>query len=148
MLFNYDRPPSEIEKKRLKCWEWKAQVIDCRYRPHSQLHDYYNARKSQTSDDYYIHEQAGWTDKTLKLIRSQFRRQNILIRQGMQPFHSKYFERPSLRKQQPQGLLNKLRVSSPEVVKAHLEDAWFPEETSFQEMDQPSIGESMIAEVV
>jgi hypothetical protein len=66
----------------------------------------------------------------------------------MQPFHSKYFERPSLRKQQPQGLLKKLRVSSPNVVKAHLEDAWFPEETSFQPVDQSSIGGSAITEVV
>jgi len=41
----------------------KQQIADCRYRPLNQLFDNYNPLiKGQTSKDYYIHEEAGWTD--------------------------------------------------------------------------------------
>ena len=56
MIYNYERGFNELERKRLKCWEWKVQIADCRYRPLTQLYDYFNARKKiQNIADYYIH---------------------------------------------------------------------------------------------
>ncbi|RLE53976.1 MAG: Fe-S oxidoreductase, partial [Candidatus Methanomethylicota archaeon] len=44
MLYNWDIPFEEMEKKRIKCWEWKVQIADCRYRPLDQTFDNYNPR--------------------------------------------------------------------------------------------------------
>ncbi len=52
MLYNWNIPFEEMEKKRIKCWEWGIQIADCRYRPLNQLFDNYNSRKSvQTNKD-------------------------------------------------------------------------------------------------
>ena len=92
MLYNWDIPFAEMEKKRIKCWEWKVQIADCRYRPLTQLYDNYNPKVvGQTSKDYYIHEEAGWTDALIKQFRKNVRRQNICVRHGF-PFYSKSFE--------------------------------------------------------
>lgn len=92
MLYNWEIPFEEMEKKRIKCWEWQVQIADCRYRPLNQLYDKYNPRVvGQTSKDYYIHEKAGWTDALVKQFRKNVRRQNICVRHGF-PFYSKSFE--------------------------------------------------------
>ncbi|MDK2900711.1 2-hydroxyethylphosphonate methyltransferase [Koleobacter methoxysyntrophicus] len=92
MLYNWDIPFEEMEKKRIKCWEWKVQIADCRYRPLNQTCDNYNSRiTSQTSKDYYIHEKTGWTDALIKQFRKNVRKQNICVRHGF-PFYSKSFE--------------------------------------------------------
>jgi hypothetical protein len=83
MIYNWDIPFEEMEMKRIKCWEWGIQIADCRYRPLNQLFDNYNSRKTeQTNKDYYIHNEAGWTDRLLKQFRKNIRRQNICIRHG------------------------------------------------------------------
>lgn len=64
MLYNWDVPFEETEQKRLKCWEWKVQIADCRYRPLTQTYDHYNPRKKQTNEDYYIHP--SWIDEEVK----------------------------------------------------------------------------------
>jgi len=38
MLYNYDLPYEELERKRIKCWEWRVQIADCRYRPLDQTY--------------------------------------------------------------------------------------------------------------
>jgi len=92
MLFNWDISFEEMEKKRIKCWEWQVQIADCRYRPLNQIDEEYNPGIiGQTSADYYIHEQGGWTDALIKQFRRNVRRQNICVRQGL-PFYSKSFE--------------------------------------------------------
>jgi len=45
MVYNWDHDFCEMEKKRLKCLEWKVQISDCRYRPLDQIHDNYNQRE-------------------------------------------------------------------------------------------------------
>lgn len=90
MLYNWDIPFEEMEMKRLKCWEWKVQIVDCRFRPLNQIKDEYNPRiRGQTSEDYYIHEK--WNDDLIKQFRRNIRRQNICIRHNI-PFYSKEFE--------------------------------------------------------
>jgi len=42
MIYNWDIPFEEMEKKRIKCWEWKVQISDCRFRPLTQSFDRYN----------------------------------------------------------------------------------------------------------
>jgi len=92
MLYNWEIPFEEMEKKRIKCWEWQVQIADCRYRPLGQLYDRYNPKIiGQTTEDYYIHEKRGWTDALVKQFRKNVRRQNICVRQGF-PFYSKSFE--------------------------------------------------------
>jgi len=92
MLYNWDIPFEKMERKRIKCWEWGAQIADCRYRPLDQISDKYNPRKEQTNKDYHIHTEAGWTDALVKQFRKNVRRQNICVRHNF-PFYSKEFER-------------------------------------------------------
>jgi len=99
MIYNWEIPLEEMEMKRIKCLEWKVQIADCRYRPLEQLYDNYKGRKiEQTSRDYYIHEQAGWSDTLIKQFRKNVRRQNICIRHGF-PFYSKEFEQKRTKKE-------------------------------------------------
>jgi hypothetical protein len=99
IIYNWDIPFEDIEKKRLKCWEWKVQISDCRFRPLDQLYDnYIPIRKGQTSADYYIHTRAGWTDELIKQFRRNVREQNICVRQGV-PFFSKRLETKQVDKQ-------------------------------------------------
>lgn len=92
VLYNWDIPFEEMEEKRIKCWDWKVQIADCRYRPLNQLYDNYNPRVvGQTSEDYYIHEKSGWTDELVKQFRKNVRRQNICVRHNF-PFYSESFE--------------------------------------------------------
>ena len=80
MLYNWDHDFCEMEKKRLKCWDWRVQISDCRYRLLDQTYDNYNPRRSQTSKDYFIHPK--WTDSEVKQFRKNVRRQNICVRMG------------------------------------------------------------------
>ena len=81
MLYNYEVPFVEMERKRSKCKEWGVQIADCRYRPLDQTFDYYDPRAiGQTSEDYYIHP--NWQDKEVKLFRKNVREQNICVRHG------------------------------------------------------------------
>jgi len=78
MIYNWNHGFHEMEKKRLKCWEWKVQIADCRYRPLNQTYDNYDSLKEQTRNDYYIHP--NWTDNEVKQFRRNVRRQNICVR--------------------------------------------------------------------
>ena len=90
MLYDWDISFDEMEKKRKKCFQWGVQISDCRFRPLTQLFDNYNARKVQTSADYYIHEKMGWSDQLVKQFRKNVRRQNICIRQGVDLYVSDF----------------------------------------------------------
>jgi hypothetical protein len=84
MIYNWNIPFKEMEKKRIKCWEWKVQISDCRFRPLNQLFDDYKPYNlGQTNDDYYIHNEARWNDGLVKQFRRNVRRQNICVRQGV-----------------------------------------------------------------
>ena len=92
MLYNYNIPFEEMEKKRKKCYNWCVQISDCRYRPLNQLFDHYDARRpDQSNENYYIHTKGGWSDDKIRLFRKHIRMQNICIRQH-HPFYSKEFE--------------------------------------------------------
>jgi hypothetical protein len=92
MIYNWNFDFSEMEKKRLSCWDWKVQIADCRYRPLSQVYDNYNPRISkQTNNQYFINEEYGWNDDLVRKFRKNVRRQNICVRQQM-PFYSKALE--------------------------------------------------------
>jgi hypothetical protein len=80
MIYNWDQDFREMEKKRLKCWEWKVQISDCRYRPLDQTYDNYNPKRAQTNRDYFVHPK--WTDAEIKQFRKNVRRQNICVRMG------------------------------------------------------------------
>ena len=79
VLINFEQPYSELELKRLWCWEWGVQVNQCRYRPLDALHDNYNGnKKRQTSDDYFIHP--NWEDCEIRQYNRNVRRHNISLR--------------------------------------------------------------------
>ncbi|MCS7242530.1 B12-binding domain-containing radical SAM protein [Candidatus Caldatribacterium sp.] len=108
MLYNWDVSFEEMELKRMKCFEWKVQIADCRFRPLTQLFDNYNPNIiGQTSEEYYIHEQAGWNDYLVKLFRKNVRRQNICVRHGFS-FYAKELENKHVSKE----LFHQLRQSS------------------------------------
>ena len=91
MLYNWKIPFEEMELKRIKCWEWKVQISDCRFRPLNQTYDNYNPRVvGQTSRDYYIHPM--WTDAEVKQFRRNVRRQNICVRHKL-PYYSRVLEK-------------------------------------------------------
>ena len=128
MIYNWDISFEEMEEKRIKCWEWNTQIADCRYRPLDQTYDNYNFRKSQTSMDYYIHD--NWTDSTVKQFRINVRRQNICIRQEIK-FYSKTFEYKKVDKE----IFIKTKKMNRKDVERYLGklkiDYWFPENITY-----------------
>lgn len=133
MLYNWDIPFEEMERKRMKCWEWNVQISDCRYRPLDQTFDEYNPlKRDQTNDDYHIHTEAGWTDALVKQFRKNVRRQNICVRHRF-PFYSKGFEHKIFRKEMISGV--KLLPTQEEKIKYLQQigaDYWFPDEITYQ----------------
>jgi len=130
MLYNYDLPYEELERKRIKCWEWRVQIADCRYRPLDQTYDRYNPNKrSQDSSAYYVHP--SWSDKLVRQFRSNVRRQNICVRYQL-PFYSRALENKWVRKDlaaRARHLEDKHEMAK--LLSAEGVDYWFPN----QEMD-------------
>ena len=125
MIYNWNHDFQEMEKKRLKCWEWKVQISDCRYRPLEQIYDHYSPQKKQTIDDYYIHP--NWSDNEIKQFRKNVRRQNICVRHGF-AFYSRDLEQ----KRVDQTLASGIEGFSPGRAKTLLNkgiisDHWYPD---------------------
>lgn len=79
MVYNWSFDYSELEAKRMKCFEWGIQIADCRFRPLDQTFDNYNSHvKNQTNNDYYIH--SNWTDSLIRKFRADVRKHNICLR--------------------------------------------------------------------
>ena len=127
MLYNHEIPYEELEKKRAKCWEWRVQIADCRYRPLDQLYDRYSSyKKSQDARAYHIHP--GWTDKLVRQFRRNVRRQNICVR-----YRFRFYSRTLERKRVPRDLARHLRNlrDKGEIVRlldAEEIDYWFPDQ--------------------
>jgi hypothetical protein len=124
MIYNWEIPFKEMEKKRIKCWEWKVQIADCRYRPLNLVYDNYNPNKSQTGMDYYIHPK--WTDQEVKQFRKNVRRQNICVRYGLL-YYSKAFEHHLVSPKK----IRELKKLPFHEVKKMLEDVWNPAEVCY-----------------
>jgi len=130
MVYNWELPFEGLEKKRLKCWEWKVQIADCRYRPLAQLYDHYNpAKEAQTSNDYYIHQ--NWTDALVRQFRKNVREQNICVRHGLS-LYSKSLERKAVSRE----IVRKLKDSVDENERAGLlgsagVDYWTPDQVRY-----------------
>ncbi|MCK5611869.1 Fe-S oxidoreductase, partial [Candidatus Pacearchaeota archaeon] len=120
MLYNWDIPFNEMEKKRLKCYKFGVQISDCRYRPLNHTFDEYNAIKEQTNKDYFIHP--SWTDKEVKLFRKNVRRHNICVRHKF-PFYSRKLEHKTIVKDETIKLS---KLPRKEIMKL-VPDAWFPD---------------------
>ena len=83
MIYNFNIFYEIMLKKLDYCKKWGVQITDCRYRPLSATYDNYNPHKfkeGQTKEDYYIHEEGGWTDKKIRSFRKKVRQQNMEIR--------------------------------------------------------------------
>ncbi len=133
MLYNWDIPFEEMERKRIKCWEWDVQIADCRYRPLDQISDKYNPRKEQTNKDYHIHTEADWSDALVKQFRKNVRRQNICVRPGF-PFYSKDFERKIFGEEVRRAV--KLLATTEEKIwylQQMKADYWLPDEITYPE---------------
>ena len=79
MIYNWKYDYDYMELKREKCFNWRIQIADCRYRPLNATYDNYNGNiQNQSIDDYYIHP--NWTDHEVKLFRGNVRKHNICIR--------------------------------------------------------------------
>jgi hypothetical protein len=126
MLYNHDLPFYELEKKRIACWEWGVQIVDCRFRPLHQIYDNYSPNKRHQDDtDYYIHE--NWTDEKIRLFRRNIRRQNICIRYNLN-FYSRSLEKKCV----PKDISIQLRKLSEKeeiirVSQMNNIDYWFPD---------------------
>lgn len=133
IIYNWDIPYEEVEKKRIECFEWNVQISDCRYRPLNQTFDYYNPmryKNGQISDEYHIHKKAGWTDKKIRQFRKNVRRQNICIRHGFE-FYSKDLERMRYSKQRTKKIINQAsKINNKEEKVKFLKNKkihfWFP----------------------
>ena len=130
MIYNYEPNYEEMEQKRVKCAEWGVQITDCRYRPLDATDDNYSSfKRNQTSEDYYIHEECGWTDQKVRKFRRNIRRHNICMRHEVD-YHSTILERKKL----PQEKAKEYREMEYKDVKKYLPDAWSPLE--FHPADQ------------
>ena len=123
MVYNYELPYTELEKKRVKCAEWGVQIMDCRFRPLNVTKDNYSSykHKGQTSEDYYIHP--NWTDAQVRKFRRNVRRHNICMRHEVD-YHSTLLERKKI----PQEQAHEYRTKTYNQVKNILPDAWTPYE--------------------
>lgn len=122
MLYNWDIPFGEMERKRLKCWEWQVQIADCRYRPLNKIYDGYDSKKrKQTGREYHIQKESGWTDKLIRTFRSNVRKQNICLRQN-----TKYYSADMERKRISKNLTGDYKKLPYEEAKEYLKDAWNP----------------------
>lgn len=122
MIYNWEIPFKEMEKKRIKCWKWKVQISDCRYRPLKQTFDNYSPRKKQNNEDYFIHP--SWTDAEVKQFRRNVRRQNICIRMNF-PFHSKLLENKKIK------LTKKFNNMPLKEAKLKIPDLWIPNRVTY-----------------
>lgn len=121
-LINHDLGFEEMERKRLKCWEWGVQVTPCRFRPLDALYDNFNGRrKNQTSDDYYIHP--NWTDAEIKQFNRNVRRHNMCLR-----FRTKYYSYTVEHKRLPLDIYKEIKFKSYDEVRDLVDDAWNPNE--------------------
>ncbi len=129
MIYNFDIPFKEMEKKRLKCWEWKVQIADCRFRPLNQTFDNYNSKKKQTNEDYFIHLK--WTDQEVKQFRKNVRMQNICVRMNF-PFYSKILEQKRI------GRVKSKKLREVPIKKARkmLSNIWIPNKISYPKLDR------------
>ncbi len=133
MVYNWDIPYEEMEKKRIKCWEWGVQISDCRYRPLTQTYDRYSGQKfreGQTGRAYHIHRTSGWTDSKIRTFRKHIRRQNICVRLGIR-FYSNSIERAFLNKYVRDFLIDIAKHSQQQeqelLLKSLKVPYWFPE---------------------
>ncbi|WEU40224.1 MAG: Fe-S oxidoreductase [Candidatus Odinarchaeum yellowstonii] len=132
MLYNWDIPFEEMELKRLKCWDWKIQISDCRYRPLNQLYDNFSHKiKNQSSEDYYIHPL--WSDSLIKQFRRNIREQNICIRHNLL-FYSRRLEQKKVGKEVFNEIKNlKSKLELIEFLEGHGIDYWFPDQIRYPE---------------
>lgn len=127
MLYNYEVSYEELEKKRVKCWEWRVQIADCRYRPLDQLYDHYSSyKRSQDSTAYYIHP--SWTDGLVRQFRRNVRRQNICVR-----YRFRFYSRSLESKQVARDIAGNLRNLKDKnkiirLLEAEDIDYWFPDQ--------------------
>lgn len=130
MLYNHEIPFEEMERKRLKCWEWQVQIADCRFRPLNQLVDGYKKWASgQTSADYYISEE--WNDALVKQFRRNVRRQNICVRMRY-PVYSSTAEHKAMAKEAFAQLRALTTVKEKTAFLESLEvDWWVPDQYSY-----------------
>lgn len=132
ILYNYNIPFNEMEMKRVQCWRWNVQIIDCRYRPLKNF-DNYNPyiKKPQSNKDYYIHP--NWNDKLIRTFRSNIRKQNICVRQDII-----YYSADIERKRIPKEKAIKYKKMEFEEAKKYVKDAWNPSLISNLEMIKAS----------
>ena len=124
-LYNWDISFKEMEKKRIKCFDWQVQIADCRYRPLTQSYDNYNPhKKKQTSEEYHIHK--GWTDILVRQFRKNVREQNICVRHGF-PFYSNVFEHKAFGKTAMRKVKKAKGIETKKEILERMEaDYWFP----------------------
>jgi len=142
MIYNWNIGFTEMENKRIKCFNWDVQIADCRNRPLDKTKDNYNPRaykKGQTEKDYHIHKEAGWTDSLVRQFRKNIRRQNITVRQGFE-FYSKDLERMTIPKEKIIRIMKhieKLRTKKDKKIflKKMEIDYWFPDEVTYPKKD-------------
>jgi len=82
MIYNFDVPYEDMIQKIEHCEKMGVQITDCRYRPLKVDYDNYkpHMKKGQPEGSFYIHKEAGWTDKKIRDFRRKVRQHNIEIR--------------------------------------------------------------------
>lgn len=126
MIYNWEFDFEEMEKKRIKCWDWNVQISDCRNRPLTQLYDYYRPLRDQSDGkDYHINP--NWTDAEVKQFRKNVRRQNICVRQNVF-YHSKLLETKKHYSKEEFSLFKEMDTYE---LKKYLPDLWYPTEITF-----------------
>lgn len=138
MIYNWEFDFKEMEKKRIKCWDWKVQISDCRNRPLTQLYDYYRPLRDQSDGkDYHINP--NWTDTEVKQFRKNVRRHNICVRQNIL-YHSKLLETTKHYSKEDFSLFKTMDSYE---LKKYLPDLWYPNKITL-----PNNKEKWIVQIV
>jgi hypothetical protein len=82
MIYNFENSFDTMVKKLEFCKKLGVQITDCRYRPLDLDYDNYNPhlRNGQADGSFYVHKEAGWTDRKVREFRNQVRKHNIWVR--------------------------------------------------------------------
>lgn len=122
MLFNHELTFTELEYKRMYCYDWGVQVTPCRFRPLDSLSDGYVGKcRSQSGDKYFIHP--NWTDRQIRQFSRNVRQHNVSIR-----YRGKYYSAKVEYNKLSFEEHKKVRYMKFSEVLKYLDDVWNPNE--------------------
>lgn len=98
-IINNIESPETIEDRYWKIYKMGAQIHSDRYRPLNQVYDNYDGSKiNQTSEDYFINHEHGWTDSINKGMLKLMSQINYVNRHGFLFVEHDFYQNKNINK--------------------------------------------------